>query len=204
MARHFFRSSRSPRTRTAPPVLRLWGRTAVVGAVVAFSVVALRHVRARPEESMARHFARHRADFERLRDLISAEPALTSVGLDHVGDYALFDGRWLAPGNRFRAVSRAEMLAAVGLSSERYQTYRDALARAQAHRVFRRSTEGGARWSRIALFPMGGNPDGATRSSLVYSEQPPGPLLTLDRARRSPATSYARLDDGWYIEYSRR
>jgi hypothetical protein len=153
---------------------------------------------------VAAHFQRHQAEFGQLRNMILSEPAITTVGLDHVGDYWLFNGRWMAPGNRFITFRREEMLESVGLSPERHRAYLELLEKTQAYGVSRWTSRGHGRGGRIALFP--GNAGSARRPVpvILFSEVPPEPLRSLDKARSSAGPAYARLADGWYAGFSPR
>jgi hypothetical protein len=200
MARQFFRSSRPPaRPKTAP---RAWKRTVLALGGAAGAYVLLSPLFQTTSSSLEDHFQVHRADFDQLRDMMISEPSLESVGVENVGDYWLFDGRWTAPGRRFAAYSRAEMLAATGLSAERYQAYLDLLGRARAYRVAR---QGGGRDSlkgSVFLLPNAG--EDPVPGVIVFAERPPEPLLPLAQARRARGPAYARLDDGWYREFNPR
>lgn len=199
MSRLFFR----PTPRRAPRV-RPRAATATGVLIAACVGLGLFLRRAPSDVGMERRFVAHRVELERLRDMILAEPVVTSVGVDNVGDYWFFDGRWVAAGNRFATFDRREMLEATGLSEERHRDYLAALSAARAYRVLRKPTAGTGRWGRVVLFPPAKGEAARRAPTFVFSERPPEPLLSFDKAQRSHGTAYARLADGWYAEFSHR
>lgn len=199
MSRLFFRS-------TPRPVVRPRRRTATAAAMVVAGGLGAFFLLGRPpsDAGLERRFLAHRADLERLRDMILAEPVVSSVGVDNVGDYWLFDGRWVAAGNRFATFDRREMLESTGLSEERHRDYLAALSAARAYRVLRKPSVGTGRWGRVVLFPPAKGKGARRAPTFVFSERPPEPLLPFEKAQRSHGTAYARLADGWYAEFSHR
>lgn len=199
MSRLFFKSTprAEPRTRTRP--LAVSAILAGLGVLAGLAVW-----RGPVDASLEKRFIAHRADFERLRDMILSEPVVTSVGVDNVGDYWLFDGRWVAAGNRFTTFARSEMLEATGLSEERHRDYLSALSAARAYRVLRKPAVGTGRWGRVVLFPPAQGTFPRRGPTFVFAENPPEPLLSIDKASRAHGTAYARLAEGWYAEFSNR
>lgn len=201
MSRLFFRPT-PPRVPRARP--RATTATATLAAIAVCLGVGFFLGRAPSDADIERRFTAHQVELERLRDMILAEPVVTSVGVDNVGDYWLFDGRWVAAGNRFATFDRREMLEATGLSEERHRDYLAALSAARAYRVLRKPTVGTGRWGRVVLFPPAKGETARRAPTFVFSERPPEPLLSFDKAQRSHGTAYARLADGWYAEFSHR
>lgn len=199
MSRLFFRPTPRPAPRVRPSA-----SVATVAVIAACVGIGFFFGRAPSDAGMERRFATHRVELERLRDMILAEPVVNSVGVDNVGDYWFFDGRWVAAGNRFATFDRREMLEATGLSEERHRAYLSALSAARAYRVLRKPTAGTGRWGRVVLFPPAKGEVSRRAPTFVFSERPPEPLLSLEKAQRSHGTAYARLADGWYAEFSHR
>lgn len=134
--------------------------------------------------------------------MVAEEPSVTSIGVDNVGSFWLFDGSWTASDRRFVAYSRREMLEAAGLSPERYERYLTLLGRAGAYRVTRQSVFGSPLRGTVFLFP---DPQGrGPVTHIVFSERTPDPLLSWEAAPRSPRPAYAALEEGWYVEFRRR
>jgi hypothetical protein len=131
--------------------------------------------------------------------MISSEPSLTSVGIDNVGDYWLFDGQWTASHRRFVTYSRTEMLESVNLSEQRYKDYLLRLGRVGAYRVARQRLSGTGARGTIFLLPTPGHR--GTKTNIIFSSQPPEPLLPWDAARQSARPAFAELDHGWYVEF---
>ncbi|TXH27317.1 MAG: hypothetical protein E6Q99_03590 [Elusimicrobia bacterium] len=199
MSRLFFKSSPRPAPKTRSRVAAAWAVIAAAGALAGWALW-----RVPGDASLEKRFTDHRVEFERLRDMILAEPVVASVGVDNVGDYWLFDGRWVAAGNRFTTFDRSEMLEATGLSEERHRDYLAALSAARAYRVLRKSTAGAGRWGRVVLFPPSQGAFPRRVPTFVFAEKPPEPHLPLDKASRAHGTASPRLADGWYVEFSNR
>lgn len=196
--RLFFRSSRPPlreKPATGARPLR---------AVVAFSAVAgalyfLLGPANPSDQRIKQHFQTHRADFVRLQGMISTEPTLTSVGVDNVGDYWLYDGQWTASHRKFVTYSRNEMLESVNLPPERYEDYLDRLGRVGAYRVARQRVSPHGSRGTIFLLPQNGHR--TLKTNIVFSSTPPEPLLPWAAARDSARPSFAELEPGWYVEF---
>lgn len=134
-------------------------------------------------------FTRHQVQFQLIKDMLLAEPAVTSVGADNVREYWLFDGRWSSPRRPGKFLSRADMLEAVALTPARYDAYLDLLKTVGAYRAAQ-SGAGDGRRVTIHLLPSSKN-DGET-ARLVYS---PGAVAP---KRAQP------LGGDWYLETERR
>ncbi len=195
-----FRSSRPPALERPVSAARRATRWALaagaVAAILYFSPIGP----SRGDDPRGRFTAR-RPDFTRLRDMIASESSLMSIGVDNVGEFWLFDGKWTASGQRFVAYSRPEMLEAAGLSAKRYDAYLSLLGRVGAYRVARQSTLGGSLRGMVFLFrdSQGGGP----AVDIVFSQRQPEPLLSWNAARSESRPAYAKLDDGWYVEFHR-
>lgn len=188
-ARHrFIPTQQSPSSRTA--VRRAaapFFRTGTAWAVVLGAAVLIMRPFFAPSGDLSARFTERRAQFEQLRDMLLAEPSVTSVGPDNVREYWLFDGRWSSPRHPGKFLSRADVLEAVALPPSRYEAYLDLLKSVGGYRAAQ--SGGGARVA-IHLFPSSKAEGEASR--VVYS---PGAAVP---KRAQP------LGDGWYLETDKR
>jgi hypothetical protein len=173
----------------------------VAAAVLAGAAVGLALWQRAPRNAdLAGRFEKNRREFVQLRDMILSEPMVAVVGLDRVGDHRLFDGAWTTPSAPFASRGESEMLDAVGLSPDRYAAYRGLLSRVGAYRVERAGSRSDRRGV-VFLLPDGAAERGLTRR-VLFAPQAPGTLVPLARAGGA-GTTFARLDDGWYVECRR-
>jgi hypothetical protein len=192
-----------------------------LGSIGLFWVVLLWLLLSRqtvPKDGQLReHFTAHKATFVKMRDMIVAESVLVGVGPDELTGrippnpnytsltkgYSREDGQWSPRGSddRGRVVSEAEVLAAVGLPSDRYQEYLKLLGIAGATSIiwlpWQESQE-----VRVTIASAGLVPSGQTKSIDYFPNGIPRWYVVVDNtdAARGPKGDwYSPLGDGWYI-----
>jgi hypothetical protein len=132
--------------------------------------------------SRARFFERQ-IQFRLLKDMLLAEPSVTSVGPDNVREFWFFDGRWSSPRRPGLFLSREEMLKAVDLSPRRYDAYLDLLKTVGGYRAVR---SGPGLHGRVAVQMFA--PAKEAPSRVVYDP-------ALGASKRSTS-----LGGGWFLE----
>jgi hypothetical protein len=203
-----------PGCRRKPPILLL----GPIGLLLVVLLWLLLSPRAVPNDDQLRnHFTAHKAAFVKMRDMLVAEPVLVDVGPDGLigrtppnpnytsltKGYSRKDGQWATKGSdhRERVVSEAEALAAVGLSSDRYQEYLKLLGIARA------TSLGWIPWQesqevQVTISSAGLAPSGQTKSIDYFPNGIPRWYVVVDNtdAARGPKGNwYSPLGDGWYI-----
>jgi hypothetical protein len=129
------------------------------------------------------HFASRGADFRTLKDMITAETSVTSVGPDNLREYWLFDGRWSSPRRPGAFLTRREMLKEVGMPPDRYEDYLSLLKSVGAYRVARTGNSPDVRVV-VRMLPN----RGGTSTRLVYD------IAGANTGRSS------HLGEHWYLE----
>lgn len=150
------------------------------------------------DEDLRRLVHTHAKELAELRALIESEPRLTIIGEDRVeGCWRDRHARWGCPDAK--DLDEAAMIDHVVLARERWSKYRALLRAVDGHRV-ERDAVGRVR---IMIYSAGIVTSG-TGKDLVWSPQPPAPLVPDTDRDRSPhyTVNYADAGDGWYIEHS--
>lgn len=174
--------------RSAPPGAAKAARAGTAWALVLGVAVLLGRPLFMPPGGgdAAARFASQHPRFNLIKDMLLAEPTVTSVGADNVREYWLFDGRWSSPRLPGRFLSRADMLEAVGLAPVRYEAYLDILKSLGA---FRAARSGSGPAGRVTVHMLPSSKGEASSTRVVHV--PAGATVS----RHS-----VPLGEGWYIE----
>lgn len=179
-------------------LLKAVGALAVVWLVFQFGA----STRLPSDEMLRAGFERHHDEFDGLREMILAEPKVRVVGFDQVGAYRFWERRWVDDAVAGVALDEPKMLAAVGLASDRYQTYRERLRAIDAVRVSMDSQDPPE--SRVTVELALESDEAWTRTKrIIHSPRAPAPMASdTDEFRTDEARGsvYSPLGDNWYIE----
>jgi hypothetical protein len=182
-ARHRFVPTQRSAERRAPSRSLIRAGTAWAVVLAAVVLVARPFLESSGVADASSRFVSSRGQFRLIKDMLLSEPTLTSVGIDNVREYWLFDGRWSSPRAPGRFLTRDGMLTAVGLSSTRYDSYLSLLKSVGAHRAVR----------------AGSGRDGRVTVHLVPTSRGAASRVVFDPLR-SRAVGGTALDDGWYLD----
>ena len=175
----------------------------VLTVILLVGMYATAQFRPPTDESLRTLYREHRSEFATLRDMLSAEPNLLSVGDDNVGKFWLLSGKWEKSSSHSKQYTETERLKQVGMRPERYHSYLKLLQSVGGFRVSKVHGPIAVHIARAGIVPAG------YIKSIVFSSAPPGPIVpdTAAYARNSPSGEgicYAKIEDGWYIEYDWR
>ncbi len=127
----------------------------------------------------------------------------TTVGVDNVGDFWLINGEWRRnEDSEDKKYTQAEMLKAVGLSTEVYQKYLSLLKLINAERISKDELNGNTSIS--FMMKCTGITDNGGCKSIVFAEKPPEPIVTSTDQQLNTGTfdglCYVKLKENWFIE----
>lgn len=151
-------------------------------------------------DAVKSRFAAERQAGEELRALIAQDSKgreLYAVGLDHIGDFWEYEGKWTRQRDGLKAFDLGEVLEAERIGHDRYEKYKQLFKRLQAERVTRRADKDVSSMTRILVYRSGAVMSGCVMELLATAPAPQA------RGQRGNGgfVEVTDLGGGWYVEY---